>query len=93
MLSLILGIAAFVCMGVGYGISATVVWGSYLVWGGVALGVAAWIVGAKAVKRNKQDTASKLGKILGIIATIVGILLVVFAIFLTGYLMNMISGM
>lgn len=89
MLSLILGIAAFVCMAVGYLVESV----SFLIWAGVALGVAAWIIGAKAVKRDKKDTASKIGKILGIIATIVGILLVVFAIFLTGYLMNMISGM
>lgn len=89
MLSLILGIAALICMALGYLVDSL----NVLIWAGVALGIVAWIIGAKAVKKNKKDTASRIGKILGIIATIVGILLVVFVILLTGAVMGMASGL
>lgn len=91
MLSFILGIAAFACMAVGYCVQSVNL--SLLIWAGAALGLAAWIIGAKAVKRNKQDTLSKVGKILGIIATIIGILLIVLVVLLTGAILGAASGM
>lgn len=89
MLSLVFGIAAFVCMAVGYFVESL----SVLIWVGVAAGVVAWIIGAKAVKRDKKDAAARIGKILGIIATIIGILLVVFVFVLTGFILNAAAGM
>ena len=91
MVSLVLGIVAFVCMAVGYLVQSVNL--SILIWAGAALGLAAWIVGAKAVKRNKKDTAARVGKILGIIATIIGILLIVFVVLLTGAILGVASGM
>lgn len=88
MLSLIFGIAAIVAMVVGYFADVSI-----LIWVGVVAGVAAWIVGAKAVKANKADSAARVGKILGIVATIIGILLVIFVILLTGAIMGVASGM
>ena len=91
MLSLILGIAAIACMAVGYCVQSVNL--SLLIWAGAALGLVAWILGAKAVKRNKKDGAANIGKILGIIATVIGILLIIFAIFLAGAISGIASGM
>lgn len=91
MLSLVLGIAALAAMAVGYLVESPDL--SILIWAGAVLGLVSWIVGAKAVKRNKKDKAARAGKVLGIIATIVGILLIVFVILLTGAILGIASGM
>lgn len=91
MLSLILGIVALVSMAAGYLIDSVNL--SFLIWAGAALGLAAWITGAKAVKRDKTDSAARIGKIFGIIATIIGILLIIFVVILTGAIVGMASGM
>ena len=80
MISVVLGILAIVCYVVSFLVDSL----SWILWVGFALGIVAWILG----KRQKN----KAGKILGIIATIAGIVSIIFAVVLTGAIMTIASG-
>ena len=81
MISVLLGILAIVCYVVSF-LADSLGW---ILWVGFALGIVAWILGKK--QKNKA------GKILGIIATIAGVVCIVFAVLLTGAIMTVVSGM
>lgn len=81
MISVVLGVLAIVCYVVSFLVDSL----SWILWVGFVLGIIAWILGKK--QKNKA------GKILGIIATIAGILCIIFAFVLTGAILAIASGM
>lgn len=81
MISVVLGILAIVCYVLSFLVDSL----SWILWMGFALGIVAWILGKK--QKNKA------GKILGIVATIAGIVCIVFALLVTGAVLATASGL
>lgn len=77
MIALILGLAAAVCTGISFIPAASVL--SFV---GLILAIVAWIMGGKMVKANPADTKAKIGKIIGMIITILAIISIILTIVL-----------